>query len=179
MPLAYYFLFGIYVCVPVALMHATYPRAIEWLAADIHSPSPCHERLLDALTLASSWTKTTCIAEALKTQASIVENRKAMAEHAGLIDALAAMASLKGINDDDVKDCALVAIEWLTKEASIRGFMAAHAGIMTALTKASFHKSLELKCMGVEEDVDRDLDNCSDEGRLMAKSALKNLAEVL
>jgi len=158
-------------------------RALEWLAADIHSPSPCHGSLLDALTSASSWTKTTCIGEALKTQASLVQNRKAMGEKESLLDALATLASLDGVNDDDVRDCALVAIERLTMEESIQVFMVAHPGIMTALTRATFQKSVALECFGVEEEFgdknDGDLDSCSNEGKFLAKSALKNLAQVL
>jgi hypothetical protein len=60
-------------------------RALEWLSADIHDPMPCHQILLRALTISSQWTKTTCIAEALKMQASLGENRKSMVEHPGLL----------------------------------------------------------------------------------------------
>lgn len=56
-------------------------RTLEWLAADIHHDSPCHGRLLDALAEASQWTKTTCIIEALKSQATIAENRKSLVNH--------------------------------------------------------------------------------------------------
>jgi len=163
-------------------------RSLEWLAADIHSPTLCHGTLLDALTFASSWTKTTCIAEALKAQASLAQNRKAMAEHEGLLDALAALASLNGINDDEVKGCALTAIERLTKEESTRNIMASHAGIMTVLTKATFQKGgigVMGRFGGQGDDLDGDSDDDdrdsrgADGGKYLAKSALKNLAEVL
>jgi len=164
-------------------------RSLEWLAADIHSPSLCHGTLLDALTSASFWTKTTCIGEALKTQSSLKQNRKAMVEHDGLLDALATLASLDGINDDDVKGCALTAIERLTKEESTRSIMASNAGIMTVLTKATFQKGGigMMERFGGQQVDDLDGDSEDDDmnargvngGKYLAKSALKNLAEVL
>eukprot|EP00578_Thalassiosira_sp_NH16_P026118 CAMPEP_0181095532 /NCGR_PEP_ID=MMETSP1071-20121207/10565_1 /TAXON_ID=35127 /ORGANISM="Thalassiosira sp., Strain NH16" /LENGTH=1590 /DNA_ID=CAMNT_0023177911 /DNA_START=86 /DNA_END=4858 /DNA_ORIENTATION=+ len=141
-------------------------RALEWLSADIHYPMPCHRILLKALTKASQWTKTTCIAEALKMQASLSENRKPMVEHPGLLDALATLSLLDGINDDDVQTCAISAIERLSKEASTRHIMVKNEGVMTALTKATFAKD------GAEDDV-------PDEGTptaLLMKTALKNLS---
>lgn len=156
-------------------------RSLEWLAADIHSPSLCHGALLNALTSASFWTKTTCIGEAFKTQSSLTQNRKAMVEHEGLLDALATLASLDGINDDDVRDCALTAIERLTKEGSTLSVMAAHAGIMTVLTGATFQKVDAMEEFGFKEREMEggDHDNMHDGVKYLAKSALKNLAEVL
>jgi len=142
-------------------------RALEWLSADIHHPMPCHRILLKALTTASQWTKTTCIAEALKMQASLSENRKPMVEHPGLLDALAALSLLDGITDDEVKTCAISAIERLSKETSTRHIMVKNEGVMTALTKATF----------VEDGAD---DVTPEEGTpnaLLMKTALKNLAE--
>jgi len=111
-----------------------------------------------------------------------------MAEHEGLLDALAALASLNGINDDEVKGCALTAIERLTKEESTRNIMASHAGIMTVLTKATFQKGgigVMGRFGGQGDDLDGDSDDDdrdsrgADGGKYLAKSALKNLAEVL
>lgn len=144
-------------------------RALEWLAADIHHPMVCHPALLKALTTASQWTKTTCIAEALKMQSSLSENRKAMVEHDGLLDALAALALLDDVNDDELKICAITALERLSKEVSTRQIMARHEGVITALTKATFSRT------GFDED-----DN--ERGAptlLLMKTALKNLAEYL
>ncbi|KAL7515348.1 hypothetical protein ACHAXN_013307 [Cyclotella atomus] len=138
-------------------------RALEWLSADIHFPMPCHPRLLQALTTASQWTKTTCIAEALKMQASLVENRRSMVEHPGLLDALAQMSLLDGINDDEVKTCAISALERLSKEPSTRHLMAGNEGVMTALTRATF----EDDAYNDEEDV---------QNSTLMKTALKNLA---
>ena len=132
-------------------------RALEWLSADIHHPMACHRILLKALTMASQWTKTTCIAEALKMQASFSDNRKSMVEHPGLLDALATLAQLDGINDDEVRACAISAIERLSKEASTRQIMVNNQGIMKALTKATFSSDAE------------------DETALLMKTALKNL----
>lgn len=141
-------------------------RALEWLSADIHYPMPCHRILLKALTTASQWTKTTCIAEALKMQASLSENRKPMVEQPGLLDALATLSLLDGVTDDEVKTCAISAIERLSKEASTRHIMVQNEGVMTALTKATFAKD------GAEDDT-------PDEGTptaLLMKTALKNLS---
>jgi len=142
-------------------------RALEWLSADIHFPMPCHRILLKALTTASQWTKTTCIAEALKMQASLSENRKPMVEHPGLLDAIATLSLLDGITDDEVKTCAISALERLSKEASTRHIMVKNEGVMTALTKATFAND------GADDDF-------PDEGTptaLLMKTALKNLAE--
>mmetsp|Transcript_21992 Transcript_21992/g.47793 ORF Transcript_21992/g.47793 Transcript_21992/m.47793 type:complete len:1334 (-) Transcript_21992:75-4076(-) len=141
-------------------------RALEWLSADIHHPMPCHRILLKALTMASQWTKTTCIAEALKMQASLSENRKPMVEHPGLLDALATLSLLDGITDDEVKTCAISAIERLSKEASTRHIMVKNEGVMTALTKATFAND------GAEDDAP----NEGTPTALLMKTALKNLS---
>ncbi|KAL7445788.1 hypothetical protein ACHAXM_011359 [Skeletonema potamos] len=143
-------------------------RALEWLSADIHHPMPCHGRLLKALTTASQWTKTTCIAEALKMQATLAENRQAMVQHAGLLDALATLALLDGINDDEVKTCAIAALERLSKESSTRHIMVKNEGVMTALTKATFAKDRTDDDDATEED--------GTPAALLMKTALKNLA---
>jgi len=136
-------------------------RALEWMAADIYSSSPCHNRLLIALAKASAWTKTTCIAEALKTQSTLAVNRKAMVENDAVLDALAMLAALDGINDTETQECALMAIENLTMEESTRGTMAGHQGVMTVLARATFKRN------GVEE---------YDNDPSSTKIALKNLA---
>lgn len=141
-------------------------RALEWLSSDIHHPMKCHPRLLKALTTASQWTKTTCIAEALKMQASVAENRRSMVEHPGLLDALASLAVLDGINDDEVKSCAISAIERLSKEGATRHIMVRNEGVMTALMKATFAD-------GLEDDDDEEGPHTT----LLMKAALKNLAE--
>ncbi|KAL7493467.1 hypothetical protein ACHAWT_002463 [Skeletonema menzelii] len=146
-------------------------RALEWLSADIHYPMQCHGRLLKALTTASQWTKTTCIAEALKMQATLAENRKAMVQHDGLLDALATLALLDGINDDEVKTCAIAALERLSKESSTRHIMAKNEGVMTALTKATFAKD------GADDDDATEEDGTP--AALLMKTALKNLASHL
>jgi hypothetical protein len=142
-------------------------RALEWLSADIHHPMACHRILLKALTLASQWTKTTCIAEALKMQASLSENRKAMVEHPGLLDALATLALLPGITDYEVKTCAISAIERLSKEALTRHIMVRNSGIMTALTTATFAK----------DDTQDDEPEEGTPTALLMKTALKNLVK--
>ncbi|KAL7489934.1 hypothetical protein ACHAW6_015664 [Cyclotella cf. meneghiniana] len=145
-------------------------RALEWLSADIHHPMKCHPRLLQALTTASQWTKTTCIAEALKMQASIDGNRKSMVEHPGLLDALAQLSLLDGINDDELKTCAISALERLSKEPSTRHLMVRNEGVMTALTRATFAEG------GYDDDDDEEEEAPT---ALLMKTALKNLAEHL
>ncbi len=140
------------------------------MAADIHYDSSCHEQLLDALAEASLWTKTNCIVEALKAQASIAENRKALVQHDGILDALATLASLHGVNDGEVRECALVAIERLTHEPSTRKIMAGHEAIMTELTRATFSSS------GILDEYEEEGDQKS---RELMRSALKYLAEAL
>ncbi len=141
-------------------------RTLEWLAADIHFGSKSHPTLLDALIKASMWTKTNCIVEALKSQASIEENRIAMVERKGMLDALAALASLHGVNDEEVRECALATIERLTCEPYVRKAMATHEGIMLELTRATFSAN------GILDHYEEN-DGAT---RTLMKSALKNLA---
>ena len=92
-----------------------------------------------------------------------------MVEHPGLLDALATLSLLDGVTDDEVKTCAITAIERLSKEASTRHIMVQNEGVMTALTKATFAKG------GAEDDT-------PDEGTptaLLMKTALKNLSVFL
>ena len=74
---------------------------------------------------------------------------------------------MNGISDDEVKTCAISALERLSKEEKTRHIMVKNEGVMTALTKATFAND------GAEEDV-------PEEGMptaLLMKTALKNLAE--
>jgi len=144
-------------------------RALEWLASDIHHGSPGYGKVLDALIKPIKWTKTACIFEALKSQALVEENRKPMVECEGILDTLAYLSSLHGVNDEEVRDCALAAIEQLTREPSMRRIMATHEGIMTELTRATFSQNGIL-------DAYEEGDHTS---RSIMKAALKNLAEEL
>ena len=85
-----------------------------------------------------------------------------------MLDALATLALLDGINDDEVKTCAIAALERLSKESSTRHIMAKNEGVMTALTKASFAKD------GADDDDDNEEDGTP--AALLMKTALKNLA---
>mmetsp|Transcript_10039 Transcript_10039/g.13420 ORF Transcript_10039/g.13420 Transcript_10039/m.13420 type:complete len:796 (-) Transcript_10039:753-3140(-) len=148
-------------------------RALEWLSADIHHPMRSHAILLSALSTASQWTKTTCIAQALKTQSTIAENRRPMAEHDEVLSALANLALLDGINDEEVRACAIIAIERLTTEPTTRHIMVKNEGIMTALTRATFSNNLRID----EDAVGMDDDYASTS--ILMKTALKNLAQEL
>ena len=101
----------------------------------------CHRTLLEALTTAAAWTKASCISEAMKTQSMIEENRGEMVLHDGLLDALANLASLEGLNDIEVRHNAIDTIERLALEPSTRYEMAIHEGVMTTLTKAAFSRA--------------------------------------
>ena len=103
-------------------------------------------------------------------QATLAENRQAMVQHDGLLDALATLALRDGINDDEVKTCAIAALERLSKEASTRHIMAKNEGVMTALTKATFAKD------GVDDDDDDATQDDGTPAALLMKTALKNLA---
>jgi hypothetical protein len=141
-------------------------RALEWLSADIHYPMACHQILLKALVTSSQWTKTTCIAEALKAQASLSENRKAMVEHPGLLDALGTLALLEGVSNEEVRTCAIASIERLSNEASARQTMVKNEAVMTALTRATFAN-------------DSTMDDSLVDGiptALLMRAALKNLS---
>jgi len=141
-------------------------RTLEWLAADIHFGAKSHPHLLAALIRACMWTKTNCIVEALKAQATIEENRIAMVQQRGMLDALASLASLHGVNDEEVRECALATIERLTCEPYVRKQMAKHEGIMLELTRATFSSNGILDQYEENDGVSRSL----------MKSALKNLA---
>ncbi len=144
-------------------------RALEWLSADIHHPMPCHQILLKALVTSSQWTKTTCIAEALKAQASLLENRMAMVEHPGLLNVLGTLALLEGVTYEEVRICAIAAIERLSNEVSARRIMVKNEAVMTALTKATFASNFSP-------------DDALVDGvpiALLTKAALKNLSACL
>jgi len=123
----------------------------------------CHDKLLEALTVAAAWTKTTCIAEALRAQAAMSVNRKKMIFQDGLLNALADLAALEGLNDSDVRNCSIAALEQLTHEESTRQILSSHEGVMTALTKAAFASNNVLSDDAAEL-------------KFLTKSALKNLA---
>ena len=73
------------------------------------------------------------------------------------------------MNDEEVRQCALSAMEQLTREVTTRKIMADHEGVMMALTRATFNSS------GILDEFEEN--DCR--ARLLMKSALKNLAEVL
>lgn len=143
-------------------------RALEWLAADIHYPMSCHESLLEALTIASAWTKTSYIAEAMKTQSMVEENWESMICHDGLLDALANLACLESMNDIEVRSSAIETIKRLTKEKSTRFIMATHQGIMTALTKSAFSPSASYPFN--DDEI---------QANMQTKSVLKSLTDTL
>jgi hypothetical protein len=117
-------------------------RTLEWMASDIHNGMPCHDNLLRALTKATLWTKTCCIVEALAAQAMVAENRPAMILHDGLLDALASLALLEDIGDEEVRECAISTLVELTKEETLRKVMGRSEGVLTALTHATFTKQI-------------------------------------
>ena len=98
-------------------------RALEWMAAGIHFPMDCHRLLLSALTVSAQWTKTICIAEAMKTQATLAENRLPMAAHDGLLQALSHLALLESLTDTDVRKSAIAALEMISRADKARKFM--------------------------------------------------------
>ena len=93
----------------------------------------------------------------------------AMVQHPGLLDALGKLSLLDGVADDEVRNCAIFAIERLSNEVSARRIMVKNEAVMTALTKATF----------ADDGSD---DGSLDEGipnTLLMKTALKNLSAYL
>ena len=62
--------------------------------------------------------------------------------HDGLLDALASLALLEDIGDEEVRECAISTLVELTKEESLRKVMGRSEGVLTALTHATFTKQL-------------------------------------
>jgi hypothetical protein len=144
-------------------------RALEWMSADVHHPMSSHPMMLEALTAASQWTKTNCIAEAFKTQATLAENRIPMARHRGLLEALANLALLDDLKDSDVRNSAVAALELISRDPTARRFMVKNELVMMALTRASFE-------VGNGGDAEGDSESASADSKLV-KAALKNLAD--
>ena len=143
-------------------------RALEWMSAGIHYPMSCHRVLLSALTVSAQWTKTSCIAEALKTQATLEENRGPMASHDGLLQALSSLAMLESLKDSDVRRSAIAALEMMSRADKARPYMAMNEHVMKALTKASYD-------YGEEQEYGEDHQGTPVTSKLL-KQALKNLA---
>eukprot|EP00546_Thalassionema_frauenfeldii_P015982 CAMPEP_0178897980 /NCGR_PEP_ID=MMETSP0786-20121207/2066_1 /TAXON_ID=186022 /ORGANISM="Thalassionema frauenfeldii, Strain CCMP 1798" /LENGTH=1189 /DNA_ID=CAMNT_0020568627 /DNA_START=198 /DNA_END=3770 /DNA_ORIENTATION=- len=116
-------------------------RALEWMAAGIHYPMDCHPLLLSALVVSAQWTKTSCIAEAMKTQSSLSENRLPMASHDGLLQALSNLALLDALVDSDVRKTALASLEMISREPKARSYMVKNEQVMRAMSKAPFEHS--------------------------------------
>ena len=142
-------------------------RSLEWLSSDVHYPSQCHAELLGALVKASQWTETSSIAEAMKTQATVKENRVVMVRHPGLLGALAGLSLLTKSADSQTKSYAISAIERLSTEPANMDIMAKNSLIMTALTRANFSGSYDDQQQG---------DDYMNSNSYLLKAALKNLA---
>jgi len=114
----------------------------------------------------------------------IPDNRAPMVRHPGLLDALAELALLDGISDEEVSLCAITALQQLTNEESTRRLMVRNEGVMTALTKATFSKSgLDGSGEGAGTDTVESFNGSSAASGVstsqMTKNALKNLADAL
>lgn len=130
---------------------ATLRRMSEML----HAPKKNQFVLLNALVKASNWTKTTCIAEAFLTQAKVKENRAVMVEHHSLLNSLSKLTETDGGEESDrIRNVAVNAIEFLSREASTRPILSRHEGVMMALTRASY----EIKDGASVQDSQRDDD---------------------
>jgi hypothetical protein len=92
-----------------------------------------------------------------------------MVEHPGLLDALGNLALLEGVTNEEVRICALSAIEKLSTEVSARRIMVKIESVMTALTKATFAND----CSPDDALVD------GIPSALLTKAALKNLSAYL
>jgi hypothetical protein len=131
------------------------------LAEMIRAPMIAQRLLLNALVRASSWVRTSDIAEALEAHADVDENRAIMAEHPGVLDALSEFATTPGNSEDadKVRKAAVGAIERLARDDYARPFLAHHKGIMVALTMVtsnSLHHRLTIdQAVAEEEEYER------------------------
>jgi len=142
-------------------------RALEWMSAGIHHPMECHPLLLSALVVSAQWTKTSCIVEAMKTQASLSENRLPMASHDGLLQALSNLALLEALVDSDVRKTALASLEMISRDPNTHKHMARNEQVMRAMAKAPFEH-------GDQEIYGEDSEGIPVTNKLM-KSAMKNI----
>lgn len=158
---------------------------IKRMAEIIHFPKKCQLELLSAMVKASSWTRTACIAEAFLSQALVIENRKGMVEHHGLLTALSKLALVSGDGESDrVRSAAICAIENLSREVGrVRETLSKHEGIMLAMTRASYgsrsaSSTMDMSSMyrgGYQED---ERSHSSENNRNM-QLALKRLVEMI
>ena len=96
--------------------------------------------LLSALVKGATWTRTSDIAEALDAHADHLNNRLAMAEHHGLLNALSSLAQLTtgGAEAEQIREAAIRAIEKLARDDVAQPLLSNNEGIMMALTQASY-----------------------------------------
>lgn len=115
------------------------------MAEIIVAPMVSQGAILTALVLGSSWTRTADIAEGFQTHAEHKENLRAMAEHPGLLNALAEMSqdTTPGGEGEKIKTAVVRCIEKMALDVDSRPLLARHEGIMIALTKASYEVSVE------------------------------------
>mmetsp|Transcript_9962 Transcript_9962/g.10103 ORF Transcript_9962/g.10103 Transcript_9962/m.10103 type:complete len:199 (+) Transcript_9962:1147-1743(+) len=166
---------------------------LEWMATDIHHDKmvACHDELLRSLVKASEYTGSTSIAEAFKTQSTQLENRMPMVNCSGLLTALSRMALLfsdEAVDtNDNIRACAVLAIERLSTVEEARPIMSHHEGIMTALTRANFKKfstsHISPKDLGEDgqyiDNINEGDSELEEQVHLLTKVALKNLADIL
>jgi len=115
---------------------ATLRRMAEIIRTPMMSQGP----LLSALVKAASWTRTSDIAEAFDAHAEPAENRLAMAEHHGLLNALSDLAqiSISGAETEQIRDASLRSIEKLARDKVARNLLSNNVGVMMALTQANY-----------------------------------------
>ena len=110
------------------------------MAEIIRAPMMAQGALLSALVKASSWTRTSDIAEALDAHADYSENRLPMAEHHGLLNALSSLSQSTGggAESQKIQEAAIRCIEKLARDEDARPLLANNEGIMMGLTQASY-----------------------------------------
>ena len=124
-------------------------------------PNGSHAALLSALVTASSWTRSACIAEAFATQAKVARNRAEMIRHHGLLKAVSRLALMTtgSTEVDKLRNAAVGAIVYLTREPSTRPIMARNEGIMMALTRNSYLVETEKQSSRRLQQHSSDLEN--------------------
>lgn len=131
------------------------------MAEIIRAPMMSQGALLSALVKGATWARTSDIAEAFDAHAEHPENRLAMAEHHGLLNALSSLAQITmgGQEAEQIKEAAIRAIEKLARDESARPLLSNNEGIMMGLTQASYGET--------------------DENGSLVQIALKNLVAVM
>ena len=87
------------------------------LSEIIHATKNCYAVLLSALVKASSWSRTSCIAEAFLSQSKVEQNRRILVEHHGFLHAISKLSlTVGGAELDGVREAIELYSRHLTRD---------------------------------------------------------------